>query len=56
MEKPEIGTVVTLKAGGPRMTVVKIEESGNVETVWFDKSQFLNRGNFPPEALNTGSE
>lgn len=33
------GDVVQLKSGGPEMTVVKVDEQGQVTCTWFEKSK-----------------
>lgn len=38
-EKIELGDVVQLKSGGPKMTVEKIDEDGKLTCVWFDKNE-----------------
>ncbi|MEA3044371.1 MAG: putative small protein [Sphingomonadales bacterium] len=48
-----LGDVVSLRSGGPSMTVVGVEQSANeaiIQTNWFDGTQFLS-GSFPPGAL-----
>ncbi len=47
-----VGDSVVLKSGGPVMTVSDPEDyHGQVNTQWFSGKK-LERGSFPPEALN----
>ncbi len=49
-EKPIAGDIVMLKSGGPKMTVAKVVERGNLECLWFvglEVRSFI----FSPEAL-----
>lgn len=34
----EIGDVVRLKSGGPKMTIVSIDESAGASCTWFDRN------------------
>ncbi len=40
-----VGDVVQLKSGGPRMTVLEVED-GHVITTWFEESN-ARQGGFP---------
>lgn len=52
----EIGDVVELKSGGPWMTVVGSNSSGETVCEWFntsnDGNRTVQRHVFPPDALN----
>ena len=68
MSDIKVGDVVTLKSGGPNMTVRKIigssqsnadklaslrgAKDGDVECQWFDETD-LKSNAFPPESLET---
>lgn len=48
----EIGTVVTLKSGGEKMTVIGDgKEPGTVTCAWYDPHRFLQERDFPTEVL-----
>ena len=34
----EIGDIVRLKSGGPKMTIVSIDESAGASCTWFDRN------------------
>ena len=51
MSNLKVGDVVSLKSGGPSMTV-SIIGKGVVETGWFDFNHILHSGTFPNEALD----
>lgn len=38
MEAPQIGSIVRLRSGGPRMTVDAVRTDGVVEVLWFADS------------------
>ena len=44
------GDVVKEKAGGPRMTIDRVESDGSLHCLWFIGSS-LNSGTFDPELL-----
>ena len=46
----EIGDVVQLKSGGPKLTVAKIESDGRVYCYWFAGAK-REHGTFGPETL-----
>lgn len=50
--QPAVGDVVTLKSGGPKMTVVKTSEAG-VKCVWFNEEERLVKSH--SEALPTAT-
>jgi uncharacterized protein YodC (DUF2158 family) len=50
MEDFEIGDVVQLRSGGPRMTVHSLVSDGDVVCQWFEGSE-VHEENFPKEAL-----
>ena len=43
---PAIGDVVQLKSGGPKMTVLGVNTSGDVRCGWFDKNALFHVGTF----------
>ena len=45
-----IGDVVQLKSGGPKMTVTRINEEQHITTAWFAGSK-KESGVFPVEAI-----
>ncbi len=49
-EKIEVGTVVRLKSGGPKMTVQWIEDD-MAGCVWFDSKGAQQAGNYPIATL-----
>lgn len=51
MKDFEIGDVVQLRSGGPKMTVHGVVSDGDVVCQWFESDE-LHEGNFPNEALN----
>ncbi|MEZ7809957.1 YodC family protein [Alcaligenes phenolicus] len=46
----EMGDIVILKSGGPKMTVTEVFKDSSVRTVWFAGSR-KEDGVFPSEAL-----
>ena len=50
MEDFEIGNVVQLRSGGPKMTVHSLVSDGDVVCQWFESNE-VHRENFPKEAL-----
>jgi uncharacterized protein YodC (DUF2158 family) len=50
MEDFEIGDVVQLRSGGPKMTVHSLVSDGNVVCQWFEGNE-VHEGHFPKEAL-----
>lgn len=46
----EIGDVVQLRSGGPRMTVHSLVSDGDVVCQWFEESE-VHEENFPNEVL-----
>jgi uncharacterized protein YodC (DUF2158 family) len=53
-EELNIGDVVRLKSGSPKMTITG-RDSSRLYCKWFEGSN-LYEGNFPPEALRKVSE
>jgi uncharacterized protein YodC (DUF2158 family) len=51
MDKLEIGDVVQLKSGGPKMTVEYLPDDLFIKCVWFVRST-LYRGEFKRDLLN----
>ena len=49
--KFKVGDLVTLKSGGPPMTVNMLFEDGGVQTVWHLEDGNLRREGFYPGAL-----
>ena len=47
----QIGDIVVLKSGSSEMTVARLDETGRVVCVWFDRRQTVHRHAFPAEAL-----
>lgn len=51
----EVGSVVRLKSGGPKMTVIGVYPGGSVICVWIDldtiRRTALCEGKFPMEGL-----
>lgn len=45
------GDVVQLKSGGPRMTILWIDDNGNATCSWFDKSGKALEQVFPLASL-----
>ena len=55
MDKFEVGDVVSLKSGGPDMTVRDVNEDDTaVITIWFDKNYQLCEKAFWVEELEMG--
>ena len=54
LEKPEfnVGDVVQLKSGGPRMTVSRVVSDGTVEASWFSENGDLDERSFPAGMLD----
>lgn len=54
----KVGDVVTLKSGGPAMTVVQLNDSGTVAVHWFEKDSNGNQSHrmniYRPECLTVG--
>ncbi|RUW76943.1 DUF2158 domain-containing protein [Mesorhizobium sp. M1E.F.Ca.ET.063.01.1.1] len=51
------GDVVMLKSGGFKMTVERVDSLyGLIDTVWFDDKKQLQRGAFPPVALEAAAQ
>jgi uncharacterized protein YodC (DUF2158 family) len=50
MDDFEIGDVVQLRSGGPKMTVHSLVSDGDVVCQWFESNE-VHRENFPKEAL-----
>ena len=50
MEDFEIGDVVELRSGGPKMTVHSLVSDGDVVCQWFESNE-VHEENFPKEAL-----
>jgi uncharacterized protein YodC (DUF2158 family) len=50
MEDFEIGSVVQLRSGGPKMTVHGLVSDGDVVCQWFESNQ-VHEENFPKEGL-----
>ena len=47
----DVGDVVKLKSGGPKMTVEKIDEDEFIHCVWFDEMNVTQSQGFPASAL-----
>lgn len=56
MEIFEIGQIVRLKSGGPKMTIKRNEGNGEEEQVWacqwFDRNGKLHNDSFPEDMLD----
>ena len=50
MENFEIGDVVQLRSGGPKLTVRSVISDGDIVCQWFE-TDVVHEGNFPNEAL-----
>jgi len=50
MAQFNIGDVVQLKSGGPKMTVTHIRGANSLDCTWFEGVK-LHEGTFPPDAL-----
>lgn len=50
MEKFQLGDVVVLKSGGPKMTIVKDYNTGFYATCWFNESK-MAFGDFTGKSL-----
>ena len=50
-EEFNVGDVVQLKSGGPRMTVVDRSHDGDLICQWFDQKEEQQRGVFPPASV-----
>jgi uncharacterized protein YodC (DUF2158 family) len=50
-----IGSIVTLKSGGPNMTVTHISADDYVSCVWFDNLRSLHQ-TFPVQTLQVAKE
>lgn len=50
MEDFEIGDVVVLRSGGPKMTVHGLVSDGDVVCQWFESNE-VHEENFPKEVL-----
>jgi uncharacterized protein YodC (DUF2158 family) len=48
----QLGEVVQLKSGGPRMTVDSIDGDGVVNCIWFEKNE-QKFGSFKPHSLES---
>jgi uncharacterized protein YodC (DUF2158 family) len=51
----EIGDVVGLRSGGPKMTVSEIKGDGKIEAMWFDAENARMTATFPPAVLHKQS-
>ncbi|HEY6120017.1 MAG TPA: DUF2158 domain-containing protein [Pyrinomonadaceae bacterium] len=51
MEDFEIGDVVQLQSGGPKMTVHSLVSDGDVVCQWFEGNEGVHEDNFPKAAL-----
>ncbi|AIN20337.1 DUF2158 domain-containing protein [Yersinia rochesterensis] len=55
ISEPKIGELVTLKSGGPTMTIKNIgytkQSSCELTCVWFTKDEQLNEGAFRSEII-----
>ena len=48
----KVGDVVTLKSGGPDMTVSQIDDKGrSIVVTWFDNKNKPQHASYPPEVL-----
>ena len=61
----QIGDIVRLKSGGPKMTIVSVDEQAGASCTWFDRNGKRHEGVFtlatveafiarPPAAEKTG--
>lgn len=50
------GDIVTLKSGGPEMTVNGVDYEGDWICVWFDSANLPHRDNFNNAALTKSQE
>ena len=48
-----IGDQVQLKSGGPCMTTAELLPTQDWKCIWFDQSETLQHGFFPPNTLTT---
>jgi uncharacterized protein YodC (DUF2158 family) len=51
MAQFKAGDTVKLKSGGPLMTVMQLQNDGDVWCEWFDKSDKPQGKSFPPHSL-----
>jgi uncharacterized protein YodC (DUF2158 family) len=51
LEQFKVGDVVQLKSGGPRMTIMRVEDGGYYFCKWFDNKGAIGQGEFPGAAL-----
>ncbi|MGG6334199.1 YodC family protein [Vibrio cholerae] len=51
-----VGDTVTLKSGGPRMTVTAVDYMQHLICTWFGPNQELRTGTFPSAALVASSD
>jgi len=54
MDKFVVGDVISLKSGGPDMTVREVNESGTLIAVWFSEHDELLEGSFGFKELEMG--
>jgi uncharacterized protein YodC (DUF2158 family) len=47
------GDVVTLKSGGPKMTVNRVEDDGKLWCIWFDRKNVQQGAEFDPDDVKT---
>ncbi len=51
MAEFKVGDVVTLKSGGPDMTVSYIDDKGHLSVRWFDNENKPQSASYPPGVL-----
>lgn len=47
-----VGSIVMLKSGGPKMTVIGIENDGSLDAHWFTDNQKLKQARFLCSSLS----
>jgi uncharacterized protein YodC (DUF2158 family) len=51
----KVGEIVTLKSGGPRMTVEFVRDDGVIDCLWF-LADLTHRESFHPEMLRSTND
>ena len=57
MEQFKVGDTVVMKAGGPKMTILRVEDDPTdwIQCRWFDGKKF-NTELFPPDSLRQADD